>query len=132
MNVLEKLAPFGLGLVLFLSLVFLGHYLQTSTFYIDGFFISILFTLILGLFYLKVLKLPLGVGGSLQAALMVYSGKVLIYARGHVHLGDSTAQAIVVGLVASFFTFLPVFFTLYLLSKPRVKIVKANNKNDVI
>lgn len=112
-----KTLPLLLGLSIFLCYNFLGHNLQNSTFYIDGFFIKIIFSFCLGLIYYKLLKLELNIKTSFQAAFIAYAGQAIVRALSKVSEGDSVAKAITVGFVSEIFTLIAISVTLILIIK---------------
>jgi hypothetical protein len=112
-----KTLPLLLGLSIFLCVNFLGHNLQNSTFYIDGFFIKIIFSFCLGLIYYKLLKLELSIKTIFLTAFVAYVGQAIVRALSKVSEGDSVAKAITIGVVSEIFTLIAVSVTLILIIK---------------
>lgn len=112
-----KIFPLLLGLSIFLCYNYLGHYLQNSAFYIDGFFIKVIISFCLGLIYYKFLKLDLSIKTIFLSAFVAYAGQAIVTAFSKVSEGDSVAKAITIGVVSEIFTLIAVSVTLILIIK---------------
>ncbi len=109
---MSKLSPILLGLVIFIFYNAFGRFLQTDYIYIDGFFIKVLFTAVLGLMYLKIFKQDLTYKSSLAAAFTAYAGQTVIRILNTLEQGWSMPKLIITSSVVELLTLGTVFVTL--------------------
>lgn len=112
---MTRISPILLGLVIFISYNIFGKFLQTNVLYIDGFFIQILFTTVIGLLYLKALHHTLTYKTSFLAAFIVYLGQTIIRISNPPEEGWSTPKLIVTSSVVELLTLITVFAVLVVL-----------------
>lgn len=114
---MARVSPILLGLVIFISYNGLAGFLQTDLLYIDGFFIKIIFTTILGLVYLKVFNYTLTYKTSFLAAFIVYFAQTIVRILTTNAEGWSTPKLLVTSSVVELLTLVTVFVVLIILQK---------------
>ena len=114
---MSRISPILLGLVIFISYNVFAQFLQTDILYIDGFFIKILCTTILGLVYLKAFNYTLTYKTSFLAAFIVYFAQTIVLILTTNAEGWSTPKLLVTSSVVELLTLVTVFVVLIILQK---------------
>ncbi|GEM_PF-5321543 len=122
---MSKTSSILLGFTIFISYNTLGHLLQTDKIYIDGFFIKILFTIMLGLIYLKIFKQTLTYKKSFLAAFTAYLGQTIIRISNPPEEGWSIPKLIITSSIVELLTLVTVFTVLVVLYE-----FTSKNKNN--
>ena len=116
---MTRISPILLGLAIFISYNILGGFLQTGVLYIDGFFVKILITTMLGLVYLNLFKYTLTYKTSFVAAVVVYFALTIERILTTPAEGWSTPKLVVTSSVVELLTLITVFVVLIILPKPK-------------